>query len=130
MPQFVEIINGIKRGGQVIDMHSRELQLRRKLVRHDHRRQSTLLFDAGVERQARTQQHHTVNLFGDNEINKGFFFLILMGAIADQHQIAFVGGGHFNAANHLTEEGIANIRHDHKDRPRLIAFHVTPERLR
>ncbi len=83
MSQLVEIIYRVKGRRQVIDMDGGQLQLRRKLIRHDHWRQIALLFHAGVKRQARAEQHHAVDLLGDDKVDKGFFFLILVGAIAD-----------------------------------------------
>ncbi|VGP89194.1 hypothetical protein SB00610_04368 [Klebsiella quasipneumoniae subsp. similipneumoniae] len=81
--QLVKVVYRVKGRRQVIDVDGGQLQLRRELVRHDHRWQIALLFHAGVKRQARAEQHHAVNLLGDDKVDKGFFFLILVGAIAD-----------------------------------------------
>ncbi|MNI67853.1 hypothetical protein D3C73_1235080 [compost metagenome] len=54
-------------------------------------------------------------MLGNNEVKKGLFLLVLMRAIADQHQITLLGGGDFNAANDFAEKGIANIRDDDQD---------------
>jgi hypothetical protein len=53
-----------------------------------------------------------------------------MGAVADQHQVPLFRSGDFDTADDFTEEGIANIRHNHQDRARFVAFHISPERLR
>ena len=81
--QLVKVVYRVKGRRQVIDVDGGQLQLRRELVRHDHRWQIALLFHAGVKRQARAEQHHAVDLLGDDKVDKGFFFLILVGAIAD-----------------------------------------------
>ncbi|KAF0663913.1 hypothetical protein L245_27980, partial [Salmonella enterica subsp. enterica serovar Worthington str. BCH-4719] len=43
-------------------------------------------------------------------------YLVLMGAIANQHQIPLFCRGHFDTADNFTEEGIANIRDNHQNR--------------
>ncbi|MNE38374.1 hypothetical protein D3C80_1322700 [compost metagenome] len=130
MPQILEIVHGVKRGGQIINMDRRQFKLRCKFIRHHHRRQVALLFNAGIKRQTRPEQQHTVDLLGDDEVDKGFFLLILMRAIADQHQITLCGGRHFDAANDFTEERIANVRHNYQDGPRFVTLEVTAHRLR
>ncbi len=111
-------------------MYRRQFKLRRELIRHHHRRQIALLLNAGVKGQSGTEKYHAVDLFGDDEIKKGFFFLVLMGAIANQHQIPLFCRGHFDTADNFTEEGIANIRDNHQNRTGFIAFYISPHRLR
>ncbi|MNT15276.1 hypothetical protein D3C72_1503230 [compost metagenome] len=130
MSQLLKIIHGVKGGGEVIDVDGRQLQFWRELIRHYHRRQIALLFDTGIKRQARAEQQHAVDLLGDNQVNKGFFLLILVGTIADQHQIALFRSGHFNATDYFAEEGIANIRHDNQNCTRFVTLYITPHGLR
>ena len=111
-------------------MHRRQFQLGSEFIGHDHRRQVALFFYARIEGQTRAQQQHAVDLLGNNQVNKGLFLTILMGAIANQYQILLLRRGDFNAANNLAKEGIADIRHYHQNGARLVAFHVAPERLR
>ena len=49
VPQLVQIVHGVKRGGEVIDMHRRQLQLGSEFIGHHHRRQIALLFHARIE---------------------------------------------------------------------------------
>ncbi|MNP25908.1 hypothetical protein D3C76_1187350 [compost metagenome] len=56
MPQFLKIVHGVKGGGQVIDVDSWQLKFWRELIRHHHRWQIALFFNAGIKRQARPEQ--------------------------------------------------------------------------
>ncbi len=110
-------------------MDGRQFQLRGKLVGHHHRRQIALLFNAGIKGQARTEQQHTVDLLGDNQVNEGLFLLILMRAVANQHQVALRGGGHFDTADNFAEKGIADVGHNDQNGAGFVPFDVTAHSL-
>ncbi|MNP46483.1 hypothetical protein D3C76_1404830 [compost metagenome] len=52
MAQLLQIVHGVERSGEVINVNSRQFQLGGELVGHHHRRQVALLFNAGIEGQA------------------------------------------------------------------------------
>ncbi len=111
-------------------MHRGQRHLRRELVAHHHGRQITLIFNAGVKRQLRTQQYHAVNLARQHQVKEGFLLLILMRAVTNQHQIAFLRGGHFHAADNLAEERVTDVRHNHQNGLRVAAFGVARQTVR
>ena len=115
MPQLVQIVNGVKGGGEVIDMHRRQLKLGSEFIGHDHRRQIALLLYARIEGQTGAKQQHTVDLLGNDQVDKGLFLTVLVGAIANQHQVLLFRRGDFNTANDLAEKGVADIRHNHQN---------------
>ena len=120
----MQIMHGFKGGGQVVDVHRRQFQLGGELVGHYHRRQVALFFLAGVKRQVGAQQQHAVDLFGDDQIDEGAFLLVLLRAVADQHQIALLGGGLFDPLDHIGEKWIADVGHDHQDGAGFVALDI------
>ncbi len=111
-------------------MNGWQFQLRGKLVGHDHRRQVALLFNAGIEGQAGAEQQHAVDLLGNNQVDKGFFLLVLVRAVTNQYQIALSRGGHFNAADNFAEKGIADVGHNDQNGAGFVTFNVTAHRMR
>ncbi|MNE63368.1 hypothetical protein D3C80_1587140 [compost metagenome] len=130
MAKLVQIMYGFKRGGQVVDMHRWQFQLRCKLVGHHHWRQVALFFLAGVERQVGAEQQHAINLFGDDQVNEGAFLLVLLCTVADQDQITLLRCRLLDPLDHVGEKRIADVRDDHQDSAGFIAFDIACQGMR
>ena len=63
-------------------MDSWKFKFWREFVSHHHRWQIFLFFFAGIKRNVRAEQQHAIDLFSDNEVNEGFFLLLLLSAVA------------------------------------------------
>ncbi|MNH33539.1 hypothetical protein D3C79_940650 [compost metagenome] len=89
-----------------------------------------MFFLAGVERQVGAEQQHAIDLLGDNQIDEGAFLLVLLRAVANQHQITLLCRGLLDPLDHIGEKGIANVGDDHQDGAGFVAFDITGEGMR
>ena len=129
MPQPSQIVNGVKGGGEVIDMHRRQLKLGSEFIGHDHRRQIALLLRPHRRANGSSGSIPSICLVMI-QVDKGLFLTVLVGAIANQHQVLLFRRGDFNTANDLAEKRGRRYPAQSPEWCVTRCAHIAPERLR
>jgi hypothetical protein len=119
-------------GGDVVDLHRRQVAVGQIFARHHHRRRTAA--GAGRRRQpgrqTAVQQDHAVGAPGCQQGAVGGLLPGVVLRIRQQHGIAVPARDLLDAADDLVEEGVGDVGQQHGDQPRLLLAQVAGQQVR